>query len=403
MKTIIVRYGELTLKGKNRDYFITKLIRNIKFKLRDEKEKIKYIKDHNSLAIEVHESELVDVVVKKLQDVFGIYSLSISERVSTDVDEIKSKSLEIANSFPKGTTFKLEVARKDKQFPVSSIDLKRDVAAYILTNTEHLTVDVHSPDNQIDIVVKHDGVFIFTSRIWARKGLPVGVSGTGISLISGGIDSPVASYLTLKRGMLVQFLHFMTPPHTTPEALQKVFDLVAKVAPYNQASFSLFVFDFNDILTELRHMKEESYRITIMRRMFMRIANRLAKAIGADALITGESLGQVASQTIESMNVINVTSELPILRPVITYDKEEIIKISKEIDTYDISIRPFDDVCSMYVPDKPTTKPKLSVAEDIENDLMYNQLIDLAMQTKIKQFIWKDGEWFEKEWKESKE
>ena len=400
MKVIIVRYGELTLKGKNREFFVNKLIQNIKIKLRNYKDDIKYIKDFNSLSIEVGDEKLINEIIVRLQDVFGVYSLSISERVENDVDQIKSKVLEIANTFPP-STFKLEVARKEKSFPMSSQDLKKDVAGYVLVNTEHLKVDVHNPENQIEIVIKHGGTFIYTSKIKARKGLPVGVSGTGISLISGGIDSPVASYLTLKRGMLVHFLHFMTPPHTTPEALQKVFDLIGKVAPYNQATFSLYVFDFNELLTELRHMRDESYRITIMRRMFMRIANKLADMINADAIITGESLGQVASQTIESMNIINATSERTIIRPVVTFDKEEIIKIALEIGTYDISIRPFDDVCSMYVPKNPVTKPRMQIAINNEEDLLWEQLIDKGMKDCIKQYVWKDGEWLEREWKEN--
>jgi len=220
-------------------------------------------------------------------------------------------------------------------------------------------VDVHHPDLKIEIVIKKDHVDIFTSRIVALKGLPVGVSGTGLSLLSGGIDSPVASFLTMKRGMRVDYVHFMTPPHTSPEALKKVFSLAEQTAKYNYQQFNLYVVDFGLLLQELAHMPEQAYKITIMRRMFMRIANVICDHEGQQALITGESLGQVASQTIESMNVINAVSELAILRPVLTDDKEEIIEVSKKIGTYDISILPFDDVCSMFVPKNPVTKPKL--------------------------------------------
>lgn len=375
MKTILVRYGELTLKGKNKSYFISLLYQNIKFKLRKFKEEVEYLKDNNSLSIKVKNDNLVPELIANLQNVFGIYSLSICEKVENDVEQIKVKCLEIANNL-KPSTFKLEVSRKEKGFPIGSQELKKDIAAYILINTKHLKVDVHKPENQIDVIVKKDGTYVFTSKIKCAKGLPVGVSGKGISFISGGIDSPVASYLTLKRGMLVNFLHFMTPPHTTPEALQKVFDLVSRIANYNHSAFSLYVCDFSKLLQELMHMSEPSYRITIMRRMFIRIGNALAKKTGASAIITGESLGQVASQTIQSMNLISEVSDYSIIRPVVTYDKEEIIKKAKKIDTYDISIRPFDDVCSLYVPKNPVTMPKKSIVDKVESELYWQMLLD---------------------------
>ncbi|QHX36946.1 tRNA uracil 4-sulfurtransferase ThiI [Spiroplasma sp. BIUS-1] len=395
MKNILIRYGELTLKGNNRNAFISKLIQNIKFKLRQYKEIIVYKKDHNSLVLEISDDSKLDEISNILQNIFGIYSMSIVEIVEKNEEVILAKTLEIASNH-KGT-FKVEVERKDKSFEISSQDLKTKVAVNILKNNQNIKVDVHNPELKITIVVKHNGTFIFTSRINASKGLPVGVSGKGLSLLSGGIDSPVASYLTLKRGMQVDFLHFMTPPHTTPEALDKVFKLATKIEKYNQASFSLFVCDFSMILKELMHIKEESYRITIMRRIFIRIANELSNIIGAKAIITGESLGQVASQTIESINVINEVSDLPILRPVLTYDKEEIIEVSKKIDTYEISILPFDDVCSMYVPRNPVTKPKSYVAQKQEESLLLDEMIDYTVKNLIKTYIWKDGGLVEKQ------
>ncbi|AHI53220.1 tRNA uracil 4-sulfurtransferase ThiI [Spiroplasma culicicola] len=395
MKKILVRYGELTLKGNNKNVFIAKLIQNIKFKLKPYKEKVEYIKDYNSLTLAVDESVL-DEVIEILKNIFGIYSISLVDVVEKDEKRILAKTLEIAKSFTP-SSFKVEVERKDKGFAMSSVDLKTSIAGNILRNTDHLKVDVHKPDNKITVVIKSDGAYIFTARINAAKGLPVGVSGKGISLLSGGIDSPVASYLTLKRGMQVDFLHFMTPPHTTPEALDKVFTLAKKLERFNMSNFSLYVCDFSMILRELMHIKEESYRITLMRRIFMRIANALAQEINAKAIITGESLGQVASQTIESINVINETSKLPILRPVLTYDKEEIIEIAKKIDTFETSILPFDDVCSLYVPKKPVTKPKSFVAQEQEKDLMLDEMIDYCLKNNIQKFIYRDGELIEKQ------
>ncbi|QBQ08063.1 thiamine biosynthesis protein ThiI [Spiroplasma gladiatoris] len=394
MKNILVRYGELTLKGNNREYFITKLIQNIKFKLKKYKEFVEYKKDYNSLTITVNETK-INEIIDVLTTTFGIYSISIVDIVKKDEDLILQKTLEIAKSL-KEYTFKVEVERKDKNFPIGSSDLKIKIASNILKNTNNLKVDVKKPENKITVIIKIDGAYIFTSKIVASKGLPVGVGGKAISLLSGGIDSPVASYLTLKRGMQVDFLHFMTPPHTSKEALNKVFSLALALEKYNQTHFSLYVCDFSLILQELMHIKEESYRITIMRRIFVKIANKLAQLINAKAIITGDNLGQVASQTIESLNVINKTSDLTIIRPLITYDKEEIIDIAKKIDTYKISILPFDDVCSLYVPKNPITKPKLFIAEGQEKNLLIDELLDYALNNCIKQYVCKDGELVEK-------
>ncbi|AOG60748.1 thiamine biosynthesis protein ThiI [Spiroplasma helicoides] len=395
MKNILVRYGELTLKGNNRNIFINKLIQNIKFKLKKHKEQVIYKKDHKSLTLQVKD-ELVDEVTKVLTNIFGIYSISLVDIVEKKEDLILQKTLEIAQSL-KEHTFKVEVERKDKGFPMRSIDLKTSIAGNILRNTNTLKVDVHNPQNKITVIIKADGVYIFTSKINAAKGLPVGVSGKAISLLSGGIDSPVASYLTLKRGMQVDFLHFMTPPHTSPEALDKVFKLALQLEKFNQSNFSLYVCDFSMILRELMHIKEETYRITIMRRIFIRIANKLAEQNNAKAIITGENLGQVASQTIESINVINETSNLAILRPLITYDKEEIVNISKKIGTYEISVLPFDDVCSLYVPKNPVTKPRAYIAKDQEKNLLLDEMIEYTLNSMTKQFVFRDGELIESE------
>lgn len=393
MKNILVRYGELTLKGNNRNVFIAKLISNIKFKLRPYKEFVTYIKDNNSLTLTVVD-EYVEPVIEQLQTTFGIYSLSVVEKTTLNYDDILAAVLKIAHA-SKNKNFKLEVSRKNKAFPMTSTELKQKLAAKVLTTIHDLKVDVHNPDLKIEIVIKNDYANVFDSRISALKGLPVGVSGKGLSLLSGGIDSPVASFLTMKRGMHVDFIHFMTPPHTTPEALDKVFALAKQTAKYNSASFKVYVVDFGMLLQELNHIPDQSYKITLMRRMFMRIANRLAFKINARALITGESLGQVASQTIESINVINTTSILPILRPIITYDKEDIIKIAKQINTYDISILPFDDVCSMFVPKNPVTKPKLKVAEFNEQAIMWEEMLNYTMDNLIQEFTWNEDK-FEK-------
>ncbi|QVK03006.1 tRNA uracil 4-sulfurtransferase ThiI [Mycoplasma mycoides] len=391
MKYILIRYGELTLKGNNRFQFIDKLISNIKFKLKQfDKEDIKFIKDHNSLTLEIKD-ELETQIIEQLKTVFGIYSISIINYVNKDLEQIKKAVLQIAKN-SKAKTFKLEVSRKDKSFNYTSIDLKQILATEILKNTNHLSVDVHNPELVIEIVVKKDHVDVFDNRIDGLKGLPVGISDKGLCLLSGGIDSPVSAFLTLKRGMQVDFIHFMTPPHTSYQALDKVFNLAKKIAKYNLSNFKLHICDFNLLLQELQHLIDPSYKITIMRRMFLRIANIIAKNNNNKAIITGESLGQVASQTIQSINVINNVSDLPILRPVITYDKEEIIKIAKFIDTYETSILPFDDVCSMFVPKDPIIKPKLDIATKLEENIYWKELLEETIKNNIKTFVYKNGE-----------
>ncbi|CBW53986.1 Thiamin biosynthesis protein [Mycoplasma mycoides subsp. capri LC str. 95010] len=391
MKYILIRYGELTLKGNNRFQFIDKLISNIKFKLKQfDKEDIKFIKDHNSLTLEIKD-ELETQIIEQLKTVFGIYSISIINYVNKDLEQIKKAVLQIAKN-SKAKTFKLEVSRKDKSFNYTSIELKQILATEILKNTDHLSVDVHNPELVIEIVVKKDHVDVFDNRIDGLKGLPVGISDKGLCLLSGGIDSPVSAFLTLKRGMQVDFIHFMTPPHTSHQALDKVFNLAKKLAKYNLSNFKLHICDFNLLLQELQHLIDPSYKITIMRRMFLRIANIIAKNNNNKAIITGESLGQVASQTIQSINVINNVSDLPILRPVITYDKEEIIKIAKFIDTYQTSILPFDDVCSMFVPKDPIIKPKLDIATKLEENIYWKELLEETIKNNIKTFVYKNGE-----------
>lgn len=369
MKHILIRYGELTLKGNNRHDFITSLIRNIQHQLKSYGSEIKYLKDRNSLTLAVPETQLSDVVAA-LKNVFGIYSISLIEKTERNEAAIVETLKKIVERHPEAKTIKLAIQRKDKSFPMDSRELTLKIAPQLLKQYPHLKVDLQHPDLTLEVIIKHRHVDIFDNRSLGAKGLPVGTSGLGLSLLSGGIDSPVAAYLAMKRGMKVDFIHFMTPPHTSAEALKKVFDLASQLAKYNHPDFRLFVVNFSDFLTELNHIPHEGYRIILMRRMFMRIANQLAKQRGHQALITGESLGQVASQTIESMAVINEVSDRPIMRPLVTHDKEDIIKIAKKIGTFETSILPFDDVCSMFVPPHPVTRPNLKKAQFNEQDLL---------------------------------
>lgn len=366
---ILIRYGELTTKGKNRNDFTRVLVNNIKTKLTGYENQYQIKKEFDRLFIELLDATVSIEIVNIVKNVFGSSSLSLAKKVACDLSEIANCAINIVNYY-QPATFKLEVRRNDKTFPLTSTEIKQQLAPKILQQTK-VKVDVHQPVLQIDVEVRRTFTYVFVNKIKTIGGLPVGISGRGLVMLSGGIDSPVAAFLTMKRGMNIEYLHFATPPHTTEEALQKVKTLVQKLNYYaGQNQQRLHVVNFSMLQHELMHIPDASYRIIIMRRMFYCIANLLAKDLKCQAIITGESLGQVASQTIESINTINDVSTLPILRPVLCFDKNEIIDIAKQIDTYQTSILPFEDCCSLFVPKNPVTKPRLKQAEFQEKNLM---------------------------------
>ncbi|AGM26388.1 thiamine biosynthesis protein ThiI [Spiroplasma syrphidicola EA-1] len=388
---ILVRYGELTIKGKNRSDFINVLVKNIKNKLEKYQGFYQIDKQFDRLFIEILEPSYAEEILALMQKIYGISSLSFAKKLAKDLDVIGAMAVEIVKYYqPK--TFKLEARRSDKSFPKNSTEIKQYLAPIILKNTE-VKVDVHNPEMQIDIEVRRDFTYLFIKRIKALGGLPVGVSGKGMVMLSGGIDSPVAAYLMMKRGMAVEYLHFATPPHTGPEALEKVKTLVQKLLPYaGTKTQRLHVVNFSMLQHELMHIPDSTYRITIMRRMFYRIANIVARNNKSQAIITGESLGQVASQTIESINVINAVAEMAVLRPVLCYDKNEIISISEQIDTYTTSILPFEDCCSLFVPKNPVTKPRLHSAEIQEKNLLWEDIINVIIEKHIVTYVIKGDE-----------
>lgn len=383
---ILIRYGELTTKRKNRNNFTRVLVNNIKTKLVAYENQYQLKKEFDRLFIELLDATVSIEIVNIVKNVFGSSSLSLAKKVSCDLSEIANCAINIVNYY-QPATFKLEVRRNDKTFPLTSTEIKQQLAPKILQQTK-VKVDVHQPVLQIDVEVRRTFTYVFVNKIKTIGGLPVGISGQGLVMLSGGIDSPVASFLTMKRGMNVEYLHFATPPHTTEEALQKVKTLVQKLNYYaGQNQQRLHVVNFSMLQHELMHIPDASYRIIIMRRMFYRIANLLAKELKCQAIITGESLGQVASQTIESINTINAVSTLPILRPVLCFDKNEIIDIAKQIDTYQTSILPFEDCCSLFVPKNPVTKPRIKQAEFQEKNLMWAEIIDVIIKKNIKTYV----------------
>lgn len=367
--TLVVSYGELSTKGHNRNDFIKRLRENIRLQLRG-LSPVKVRSTYNRIYVEVS-LDLVEKASERLKTVFGISSFFVGYPCALDLQEIKDLSLKIALEHPY-STFKVETKRRNKRFGESSDRVIRDIAGHILRNSDY-QVDVKHPQLRIKIEIDDDGVYVMGNPIEGAKGLPVGVAGKGILLLSGGIDSPVAAMMMMKRGVLLEGIHFQASPYTSENALHKVRDIAQLLTKY-QPTFRLHIVNFTPIQLAIYDKVEESYAITMMRRYMVRIAQKLAIQEKALVLVSGESLGQVASQTLESIDVINRAVSLPILRPVIGLDKNEIISLSKSIGTYETSILPFEDCCTIFTPKAPTTKPKL------DKVLRNEEILDLEVQ-----------------------
>ena len=374
---ILVRYGEIALKGKNRHRFEDKLAQNIRNVLKSF-EGTKVIKTYGRIFVDLNGNDS-DQVMERMKNVFGIVSISPVKKAELDMEEIKETALAMMKELdPFPNTYKIETKRPNKYFPLSSPEVTQEVGAHILSNIEGLKVDVHNPDIKLNIEIRHEGVFLFLRMIKGIGGMPAGTSGKGMVLLSGGIDSPVAAYSAMKRGLAVEGIHFHTHPLTTEQSLQKVLDLGKIVAKFS-GTFRLHFVPFYEIQMDIKKNAQESYNITIMRRMFYRIAEKLAEQRGALALITGESLGQVASQTLESMYTINHVIKTPVIRPLVTMDKLEIIDIAQKIGTFETSILPHEDCCSLFVPKSPVTRPTTRRAEFAEQNMNFD-LIDIAIE-----------------------
>ena len=368
---IMVRFGELSTKGKNKKEFISILYFNIKHALKEfPNVTVSSRYDH----IYVHlNGENEEPIIKRLQDVSGIQALSLVHKCENDIEVIKAASLELIK-LEEGKTFKVKVKRGNKRFPMDSDQITRAVAPVILRNTE-LKVDVHNPDILLQIEVRDEGTYIFTKTISGAGGYPLGVAGKSMHMLSGGIDSPVAAYLLMKRGVTIECIHFASPPYTQEAVIYKLEDLLRKLNRY-QPRIRLNIVPFTKIQEAIYDHTPESYCITLMRRMMFRLASRLAKRRNCPVISSGESVGQVASQTLQSMNVINQVTSIPVIRPCATMDKLEIIKISEKIDTYEISIRPYEDCCTIFTPKAPKTSPHLDDVILYESKFDYESLIN---------------------------
>jgi thiamine biosynthesis protein ThiI len=367
---ILVRYGDLTLKGKNKKMFLERVNGLIKHKIKSDK--VTYERQHDRLYI-VLNGEDYNTVIEGLNKVSGLSSYSLVTKTDADMDSVKKRAVEIVQKELSGktVTFKVESKRADKTFYLTSQEISKEVAGYVLSHVSHLLVDVHHPELTLNIELRKSGAYLYCKKMKGLGGFPVGVAGKGLLLLSGGIDSPVAGFLSMKQGVEIEAIHFESTPLTSIESVQKVVDLTEKMSVYAPKNhIKIHMVPFAKLHQKLIECVPESYLITIMRRMMFRIAEEIAYQNNCKVLITGESVGQVASQTLQSMAVINDVVNIPVLRPLATYDKLDIIKLSRKINCYDISIRPFEDCCTVYVPKKPATSPNL------KKSILYESLFE---------------------------
>lgn len=379
---ILIRYGELSLKKKNRRKFIEQLKKNIKRLLTDFPNiMIQASRDRMYILLN---DENAEEIIQTIKGVFGIQSLSPALKVEKDIQQMKQAALTLFKSvYQAGNTFKITTKRADKTFPYNTEQLNPLFGSFLLENIPQLTVDVKNPDINLLIEIRKEAVYVSCETIMGAGGLPVGSSGRGTLMLSGGIDSPVAGYLAMKRGLQINAVHFFSPPYTSERAKQKVIDLTEKLASVG-GTIQLHIVPFTEIQQLIRKKIPESYSMTTTRRLMLRITDEIRKKTGGLAIISGESLGQVASQTLESMYTINEVTNTPILRPLITMDKTEIIALAKKIGTHDISIRPYEDCCTIFVPASPKTNPRRDKVTHFESFTDFTPFIEEALlQTEI--------------------
>ena len=375
-RVILIKYGELSTKKANRNFFINTLCNNLKNKLSFYDVKIH--KDRARMYIELKENDLLNVE-KIVSKVFGIHTYHIAYVVESDDLVIQKKLLEVISN-EKFSTFKIETKRSNKSFPIHSQDYNRVLGSLLLKNIENISVDVHNPDLRIRVEIRDGETFIYYKSYQGSGGYPVGTQPGGMLMLSGGIDSPVAGYLALKRGMTLDAVYFEAMPHTSIEARNKVISLSKKLSEYSN-HINLHIVNFTPIQEEIYKNVREDYVITIMRRMMYRIMEKLVKKYNAYVIVNGESIGQVASQTLTSMSVINEVTNVPVIKPLACFDKLEIMDIARNIDTYDISIIPYEDCCTVFVPRHPVINPRLDVCLKEEEKFNYSEMIENAIDT----------------------
>lgn len=377
---ILIKNGELALKGLNRKNFEDALVKNLKRRLQSFMD-FEVTKSQSTIMIEpTSENPDMESAVDAVSKVFGIAGFSRAAATEKDMQAIvKTAGVYLADTLEMAQTFKVEAKRSDKNFPLKSPEICREVGGYLLKKFSHLTVDVHNPDVVVTVEIRDKYAFVRGNQIKGAGGMPVGTAGKAAIMISGGIDSPVAAWCMAKRGLHLSAIHFASPPYTSARAEQKVHELLSKVSEYS-GRIDLLVVPFTEIQEQIRDKCPEELFTIIMRRMMMRIACELSKKEGCGALITGESLGQVASQTLPALACTDAVASIPVFRPLIGMDKDEIVVISRKIDTFDISIQPYEDCCTVFTPKHPRLKPTLEMVEQAESTLAVSDLIVRAME-----------------------
>lgn len=378
---ILLRLGELTLKGRNRHRFEQQVLSNI-HRVLNPYISITYKRAFGRIYIYLN-NEAFEPIAEELKNVFGIHSFSPVFTCISDLQTIQEKAVEMMRAcIDRPTRFKVDAKRADKEFPYDSIQLRYHVGGYVLQRVDLLTVDIHQPERILTVEIREDGAYLFVETMEGLRGFPAGSNGKAVVLLSGGIDSPVAAWMSLRQGLRIEAIHFHSFPYTSKQAQDKVIALGNQLTTYVR-ELNLHMVDFTEIQIYLKQNGQENLLITLMRRAMMRIAERIANETNSGAIVTGESLGQVASQTLSGITASSESIQVPILRPLMMMDKQAIIDIARRIGTYEISIQPYEDCCTLFVPKSPATNPNLKVIRAIErqmNDL--DRMIENAIQTK---------------------
>jgi thiamine biosynthesis protein ThiI len=373
---ILIRYGEMTLKSRNRKMFIDALRKRLNRALEGMDVHIKTTRDRAYIVLG---DEDAYAVIDKLKLISGILSVSPVVRIEKTKAAMKETALEFTRGFDADRTFKIEVKRADKTFPMETHDIQGLIGSHVLENTENLTVNVRQPDYKITAEVRRDAVYMYYDTVQCLGGLPLGTGGKGLLMLSGGIDSPVAGLDVMKKGVEIEAVHFHSPPYTSPEATEKVKKLIDIMSERTGYDIKLHVVPFTELQTTLYDRIPDNLSMTSTRRIMLKIAERLAGLTEAEAVINGENLGQVASQTLTSMYAINEVTTMPVLRPLLTLEKNDIVNMAKQFGTYETSILPFEDCCTIFKPKSPKTKPSLEKVRKFEERVDFEPLIEKAL------------------------
>ena len=378
---ILVKYGEIILKGANRPRFESVLVKNIKDAVKNIDD-VKITVAQAAIYVQPENDENIDIICKRLAKIFGIVSITRAGIVEKNIERIREAAYEYCKyALCEGRKFKVESKRSDKSFPMNSVEISMDVGGYLHDKCPGLIVDVHNPEVVVKVEVRDFAAYVYSSdkKIKGQGGMPIGTGSKATLLLSGGIDSPVAGHMIAKRGVEIDAVNFFSFPYTSERAKEKVIELAQILAQYT-SRINLYVVPFTEIQLEIRDKAPEEHMTLLMRRFMMKISERIAEKNGSSALITGESVGQVASQTLAALNVTNAVVDMPVLRPLIGMDKTEIIDRAYEIGTFETSILPYEDCCTVFTPAHPTTNPKLANIEKSEKRLNVNELIEKSLQ-----------------------